>query len=93
MRTLFWAADAKANNNYIETTQTFMVEASQKVWDLLFKNSIEFQSFQIHKTPSIDQAMGELSGKFAKANAKDNANLQWTLWYICKGIMKLFFLV
>ncbi|CCD83530.2 DUF148 domain-containing protein [Caenorhabditis elegans] len=63
MRTLFWAADAKANNNYIETTQTFMVEASQK----------------IHKTPSIDQAMGELSGKFAKANAKDNANLQWTL--------------
>ncbi|CCD83522.1 DUF148 domain-containing protein [Caenorhabditis elegans] len=63
MKTMFWAADTKANNNYTVTCQTFMMEAMQK----------------IKKTPTIQDSVTDLTGKFAKANAKDYANLQWTL--------------
>ncbi|EFO97001.1 hypothetical protein CRE_27893 [Caenorhabditis remanei] len=63
MRTMFWAADAKALNNYTVTCQTFMVEAMTK----------------IKKTPTIQDSVTDLTGKFAAANPKDYANLQWTL--------------
>uniref|UniRef100_A0A1I7UZP3 DUF148 domain-containing protein n=1 Tax=Caenorhabditis tropicalis TaxID=1561998 RepID=A0A1I7UZP3_9PELO len=63
MRTMFWAADTKALNNYTVTCQTFMAEAMQK----------------IQKTPTIQASVTDLTGKFAKANPTDYANLQWTL--------------
>ncbi|EFO96987.1 hypothetical protein CRE_27894 [Caenorhabditis remanei] len=63
LRTLYWASDAKAVNNFTLTSQIFMTEAATKV----------------KEPSTLKAKVQELSGKFAAANPADYANLQWTL--------------